>query len=111
MYDYISLQPNSDFSASINIDKLQRVFNDLNGCRIRSNASAVVQFGDYEIIIQRIKCDKDANYAFKNDQVFKAVNLIEINIPQGAESAVESEIRQLATELARKIGWSIDWRE
>lgn len=111
MYDYISLQGNSDFSISIDIDKLKQVFSESNGFKVHSNASAMVQFGDHKIVVQGIKCDRNGNYAFYNDSSFTEINLIEINIPQGAESEIEEEIRQLATVLALKLDWQIDWRE
>lgn len=111
MYDYISLQGNSDFSNCIDIDKLKKVFLESDGFKMRSNASAMIQFGDYKLVVQGVKCDRNGNYSFDDDSAFTEINLIEINIPQGAESEIENEIRQIATELSVKIGWQIDWRE
>ena len=111
MYDYISLQGNSDFSISIEINKLKTVFDETDGFKVQTNASAMIQLGDYKIIVQGIKCDSNGNYAFDDDSLFKEINLIEINIPQGAESEIEEEIRQIATELSAKLNWQIDWRE
>lgn len=111
MYDYISLQGKPDFSTCIDIDKLKKVFSETDGFSIKSNASAMIQFGDYKLLVQGIKCDKNGHYAFDDDSVFTEINLIEINIPQGAESEIEDEIRQMVLELSVKLGWQIDWRE
>lgn len=111
MYDHISLQGNSDFSLFIDIDKLHKIFHETDGFRVQSNASALIQFGDYKLVLQGFQCDSNGNYAFDDDFSFTEINLIEINIPQGAESEIEDEIRQIATELSVKIGWQIDWRE
>ncbi len=111
MYDYISLQANFDFSIFIDVDQLKNVFSDMEGCKIRSNASAIIQLGDYKIVLRGIKCDENGNYAYDNDSEFEKINLIEIDIPQGAESEFEDEIRKITVELSEKIGWSIDWRE
>ena len=111
MYDYISLHGDSDFSSFIDIDTLKEVFRTTDGFQIKSNASAIIKYANYCIIFQGIKCDQNGSYAFDDDSVFKEINLIEITIPQGAESEIGDEIRQIAKEISIKIGWQIDWRE
>ena len=111
MYDHISLQANSDFSKFTDIENLRSIFSEMEGCKMRSNASASIQLNDYQLIIKGIKCDKDGNYEYDSDLGLKKVNLIEIDIPQGAESEFEDEIRQIVMELSEKLGWLIDWKE
>jgi hypothetical protein len=111
MYDYITLQADSEYSNNIDVDHLKNVLLDIDGLNISSNASGMLQLGKYKIVLQGIKCDRNGNYSFDNDSRFKEINMIEINIPQGAESEFEDEIRQLAKDLSKKIGWQIDWRE
>nr|WP_294862480.1 hypothetical protein [uncultured Fluviicola sp.] len=95
----------------MNIDELQKIFHAVDGCQIRSNASGIIQLGDFIIVLQGIKCYSNGNYAFDDDSKFDRINLIEINVPQGAESTYEIEIRQIANEISDIIGWQIDWKE
>ncbi|MFN5879422.1 MAG: hypothetical protein ACK44B_11165, partial [Flavobacteriales bacterium] len=111
MYDYITLQSDSKFSKSINVDRLKIVLLDIDGVNIISSASGMIQLGDFKIVLQGIKCDSNGDYSFDDDSKFKEINMIEINIPQGAESEFENEIRQIVLDLSKRIGWQIDWRE
>lgn len=64
---------------------------------------------NYYFLIQGIHCDSKGNYGFETDKDFKKINLIEINIPQGAESILDEDICQLAKRIASHFKWQIDW--
>lgn len=111
MYDYISVQSDSNHSQTISIVELKNIFSKLEHCEIKTNASCIYKLGEYKIKIQGIKCDHNGNYTFSKDNVFTEINLIEINIPHGAESIFEKEIEAIALKLSSELNWKIDWRD
>jgi hypothetical protein len=111
MYDYLSIHSDSNFSKIITAETFRNVLLDFGKCTPKTNASFIYSLGDYNITIQGIECDNNGNYGFDSDSLFNKINLIEINIPQGAESRFEDEIAFLAKSIASKLDWQIDWRE
>lgn len=111
MYDYISLRPDELYSDSVSPKQFNSYFENRTEYIKRTHFSYSIEIKNWHFRIQGIQCDALGNYAFNTDEYFKKINLIEINIPQGSESILDKDIRELAKKIAAHFQWKIDWRE
>lgn len=111
MYDYISLRPDELYLDSVSPEQFCSFFENDSEFVKTSNSSYTIEIKNYHFRIQGIQCDTLGNYGFNSDEHFKKINLIEINIPQGSESILDEDIRQLARTIAAYFNWQIDWKE
>lgn len=107
----MSLKPDELFLDSVSPEQFNSYFENRVEYIKKSSFSYSIQIKNYHFRIQGIQCDTLGNYAFNTDEHFKKINLIVINIPQGAESILDKDIRSLARTIASHFQWQIDWNE
>ncbi len=108
MYDYISIRANENFSKKITVEKFVTLIeNNLNNLKKESQASFSLILDNFIIIIQGILATSNGSYSFYSDSEFTEINLIEIDIPQGAESIFHTEILNLAINIASLLAWEV----
>jgi hypothetical protein len=111
MYDYLSLKSDELYSDYLSPEQFDSYFDNHLDYIKQSRFGYHIKIKNYYCFIQGIHCDSKGNYGFETDKDFKKINLIEINIPQGAESILDEDIRRLAKRIASHFKWQIDWNE
>lgn len=108
LYDYYSIYSNKNFEFYINSNEFEAYFKGRPKFIQKSKFRYDYPIENYYIGIQGINCDKEGNYAFNSDEEFSKVNLIEVNIPQGAERH-HLELIELGTDISKHFGWIVNW--
>lgn len=110
LYDYYSISSCKKHEFYINNNEFKAFFKNDSRFVKKSKFRYDFRIEKYYIGIQGINCDEDGNYAFNSDEEFSKVNLIEVNIPQGAER-YHSELIELGKEISKHFGWKVDWKD
>ncbi|MFC4322007.1 hypothetical protein [Litchfieldia salsa] len=110
MYDYISIH--SDKLESFIETEVIENFLEFNlMCTKLGTLEFIKDIGEYSIYIRGINANSQGNYAYNSSEKFKEINLIEIDIPNKSNDAVEAEILKIAQKISNEYLWEIDLRE
>jgi len=109
LYDYYSICHDEQYSSDINEKEFNQFFENDNRFVKGSKFKYYLEIEKHRIGIQGIKCDNKGNYAFNSDSEFGTVNLIEVNIPQGAER-YHDELVKLGIEISKHFKWEVKWK-
>ncbi len=111
MYDYISIRKDKKYSQKIQVSEMVSISQSVLGLKKIGNVSFLKEVGKYKINIIGILANSDGNYAYNDNYEFSEINLIEINIPQGAEDEHAQEILSLAKSFALPLNWEVEDHE
>lgn len=108
LYDYYSIYYDEQYGSSISEREFNQFFENDGRFTKQSKFKYYFEIEKHKIGIQGIQCDNKGNYAFNSDNEFVTVNLIEVNIPQGAER-YHDELVKLGIEISKHFKWVVNW--
>lgn len=110
MYAYISIHSDK-FVSFIKTDALENFLLINMNCTKLSKLMFTKQLSGNSIVIRGIKANSQGNYAYDSPNEFSEVNLIEIDIPDNSDDALEAEILKIAQKISKEFLWKIDLNE
>lgn len=106
MYAYISIHSDK-FASFLKTDALDNFLLINMNCTKLSKLVFTKEVSGDSIIIRGIKANSQGNYAYDSLDEFSEVNLIEIDIPDNSDDALETEILKIAQKISNEFLWKI----